>query len=568
MRMRTGAIATLVGIVAVGGKAYGQIYAVSVNTKRIYEIDPDVPTYDDQAGFNPNMFNSAGDAFDGRYHYSEHYPNGDSIAKVDLTGVDLTVVYDRTYPHPDGSNNCLAVDGDGTLWEIDRSTLMLYPLVFDDGGPPTVSRGGGVEIGLPDSTQFGDIAWGPNGLLYIATNNAGQANFVWDPITGTLVTIGDTEEQYTGIAWYNGKLYGSKSAPNQAGELYEVDPTNMSALDPPILTDLQRLNDLAAWPIGPAVSAVDLCAGQDLDVGEVEVSKDACTLHVRFVTDGTWLMSQTHLHVATDWADIPQTKKGNPIPGHFDYSMDHDDLTSEYTYDIPLEDLGGEGTYYLAAHAVVLDTESMAQGEQSFASQPGVDVYGPADMYMAFGDPGWGTGNPAAAAWVHPGWTQEVAIPGATWISTAEDVEQPLCDSWRLFHEEFEIPFTALNIDGTVTVTADNAEEVYLNGMLVGNDGPVSDTAYRATWEWATELIDDLAGALNPGVNQLDFIVRNYAQSDGTAASNPTGLIYDVSVVYDYYDHEETAWGDGCEGTSFPGNNWGTYFTYEVVGCD
>lgn len=30
---------------------------------------------------------------------------------------------------------------------------------------------------------------------------------------------------------------------------------------------------------------------------------------------------------------------------------------------------------------------------------------------------------------------------------------------------------------------------------------------------------------------------------------------------------EETAWGDGCDGTSFPWKNWATYFTYKVGSC-
>jgi hypothetical protein len=61
------------------------------------------------------------------------------------------------------------------------------------------------------------------------------------------------------------------------------------------------------------------------------------------------------------------------------------------------------------------------------------------------------------------------------------------------------------------------------------------------------------------GLNTLDFIVRNYAQSGGTQTSNPTGLIYKAEV--EYYAREETAWGDGFD---FDGKNWATYFTYEV----
>ena len=109
---------------------------------------------------------------------------------------------------------------------------------------------------------------------------------------------------------------------------------------------------------------------------------------------------------------------------------------------------------------------------------------------------------------------------------------------------------------------ADNAEEVYVNSLFVGNDGPVNSTDYVQTYEWRTVVDYDLTAYLQAGVNQLDFIVRNYALNGGTQTSNPTGLIYDATVEYQYDGNEETAWGDGCDGTSFEGNNWGTYFMY------
>jgi hypothetical protein len=314
----------------------------------------------------------------------------------------------------------------------------------------------------------------------------------------------------------------------------------------------------------------DLCAGQYMDVGDVEVWNDGCTLYVRYTTDEPWWMTETHLHVATDPDDIPQTKNGNPKVGHFEYQMIHDPRVNDFTYEVPLN---GDGIYYIAAHAVVNDQMEVMNASMMFSStadpDAGINVYGPASMYMEIDDEaGWGGPNPVVAAWVHPGWTSDVTIPGATWISTAEYVEDAINDSWRLFHDEFMIDASAFNITGTVTATADNAEEVYLNSTFVGNDGPVDDTGYRDTYEWRTEIDYDLTPYLNAGTNELEFIVRNYAQSGGTDQSNPTGLIYEVNINYDYDGSSETAWGDGCEGTSFPGHNWGTYFMFEVVGCD
>ena len=107
----------------------------------------------------------------------------------------------------------------------------------------------------------------------------------------------------------------------------------------------------------------DLIAGggnpkSAITVGDVKVWNDAEYLYVKYViTETDWCLTETHLHIFLDeesFTDIPQ-KNGNPIPGHFDYSMEHDCVT-EYTYEIPLEwpctDL------YVAAHAVVQLEES------------------------------------------------------------------------------------------------------------------------------------------------------------------------------------------------------------------
>ena len=63
-------------------------------------------------------------------------------------------------------------------------------------------------------------------------------------------------------------------------------------------------------------------------------------------------MTETHLHIANgSVVDIPQTKKGNPRPGQFDYSEEYEPCVNVYTYVIPLEGLSGE--VYIAAHAAV-----------------------------------------------------------------------------------------------------------------------------------------------------------------------------------------------------------------------
>ena len=100
---------------------------------------------------------------------------------------------------------------------------------------------------------------------------------------------------------------------------------------------------------------VDLIAGngngEGIDVGNVTVSNDSANIYVNFTTTGDWCMTETHLHIANESEEgIPQTKKGNPKVGQFDYSEEHEPCV-EYTYVIPLDGLSGE--VYIAAHAAV-----------------------------------------------------------------------------------------------------------------------------------------------------------------------------------------------------------------------
>ncbi|NIP37360.1 MAG: hypothetical protein GWN18_20530, partial [Thermoplasmata archaeon] len=88
------------------------------------------------------------------------------------------------------------------------------------------------------------------------------------------------------------------------------------------------------------------------DVGEVYVWQDDDYLYVKFMTTGDWEMTLTHLHVAEDPDDIPQTKKGNPKVGKFDYETSHSPAVQMYTYKIMWDDTWGD-TLYIAAHANV-----------------------------------------------------------------------------------------------------------------------------------------------------------------------------------------------------------------------
>ena len=76
-------------------------------------------------------------------------------------------------------------------------------------------------------------------------------------------------------------------------------------------------------------TVVTLYGGQTIDVGTVTISNDETFLgekflYIKYNTTGDWDLIETHLSVATDLDDIPQTKSGNPIPGKFQYKTEYD----------------------------------------------------------------------------------------------------------------------------------------------------------------------------------------------------------------------------------------------------
>ena len=104
-----------------------------------------------------------------------------------------------------------------------------------------------------------------------------------------------------------------------------------------------------------------------MDVGDVKVWNDEDSLYVEYViTDTDWCLIETHLHVAVDPDDIPQ-KNGNPPPGKFDYSMEHDCLM-EYIYTIPLGDWTPNTAISIAAHAE-LQTEETVDGVVTYVDE-------------------------------------------------------------------------------------------------------------------------------------------------------------------------------------------------------
>ena len=65
--------------------------------------------------------------------------------------------------------------------------------------------------------------------------------------------------------------------------------------------------------------STDLVAGQTIPVGSVQISQypGTCTATVTLETTYPWCITEAHLATGDALDDIPQTTKGNPIPGQF-----------------------------------------------------------------------------------------------------------------------------------------------------------------------------------------------------------------------------------------------------------
>jgi len=120
----------------------------------------------------------------------------------------------------------------------------------------------------------------------------------------------------------------------------------------------EQINESGSWATYSEYCLSDCCeyetvefeyfAGQHISVGSLSVTNDEENLYITYNFDGDWHSGQTHLYVGS-LGNLPVNGTGNPIPGQFPYSEEHDPEIQSFTYTIPLADL--DECYIIAAHA-------------------------------------------------------------------------------------------------------------------------------------------------------------------------------------------------------------------------
>jgi len=133
------------------------------------------------------------------------------------------------------------------------------------------------------------------------------------------------------------------------------------------------------------LSTIDLIAGQHIDSGDIEITNDGDNLIISISTQDGWSLSESHVSVEASEEDIPQTKKGNPKPGQFEYSESHEPNVTTFEYVIPISELPEDLT--IAVHTVVqqIVDDEVVEEETAWAEGDRFVQKGNWGMYTSYG---------------------------------------------------------------------------------------------------------------------------------------------------------------------------------------
>jgi hypothetical protein len=306
-----------------------------------------------------------------------------------------------------------------------------------------------------------------------------------------------------------------------------------------------------------------------IDVGDVKIWNDETNLYVEYVITGTWYLTQTHLHVALSMQDIPQTKKGNPIPGQFDYSSIHEltDYVQSKLYTIDLAEAGfsSDDNLVIAAHAVVYNTAE-TEGE--------LVVNGGFETPIVTASQGWDIFDSGTTGL---GWTVEwyggsTSYGGQTRPEPAHLELHRGVNSW-LPNDGYQHAELDTDWDGpggglsgepaSVNIYQDlPTSGGYCNVKYSWSPRPAhSDNQLAVYWGGTQIGTHSGSGGSNTMWTDESYILTS-TENDRlefieTATPDSLGMFLD-SVSVECF-RKETAWGDGED---FPGNNWGMYIAY------
>ena len=224
------------------------------------------------------------------------------------------------------------------------------------------NTGFGTEYSYLDPSNTGPWTLGPE-YLYTVSTDPSLYHSAWSSFgdhtsgTGKMMIVNGTWDDYTPD--YNAIVWEQTVDPLECVEVYPV-------------------------------TSYALYAGQHWEIGEVQVKTSADGVCVKFVlTDEDaiaedWLITQVHVAVAEEPGGIPQTKKGNPIPGKFPVNVSLDPgVTETDWYCLDWEWDENDSCLVIAAHAQI-ELAELGQDETGWGAG-GCEVGG------SFGGKNWAT---------------------------------------------------------------------------------------------------------------------------------------------------------------------------------
>lgn len=335
-----------------------------------------------------------------------------------------------------------------------------------------------------------------------------------------------------------------------------------------------------------AIGTCDLCGGEKafnliagdgggegMVVGSVTVGNCASQVCVEYTLNdeaiaGGWLITETHVEVAraNSGADIPQTKKNNPIPGQFEDVQYFEPGVEIYSYCVAFEDIAPgfttEDNVDVAAHAVV--ARPAPDGGWTTVWQIG-DVEMPFEGLLTnyadefnWGEPAGPTTMGLSLAESTPGYANPFIV------GVSENSEFPYNSNVvKNYATDFDVEWTgALGWGGRLTLSwspgqsASEAKEITVSGdgLPSSTFTAVGTSESGAGWfQDKYPLVENSmdVGRLDQGTHSINFLQKT---GDGT--------FWDWVKLEQPGLETETAWAEGCD---FTGRNWATYICGSIV---
>jgi hypothetical protein len=317
----------------------------------------------------------------------------------------------------------------------------------------------------------------------------------------------------------------------------------------------------------------DLTAGggngnRAMDVGDIIVTNCEDKICVEYVLSDEalgegWLITETHAQFGNAVKDIPQSKKGNPIPGKF-ADVQYFEGTDSYKYCIDLEP--GSDSVVVAAHAFVTKAVPGEWGTvwQIGDTESSVDYGDGGPFYRSNYADEFNWAYPAGPTTKGPGLVADApAFDNPFIVGSSLTADFPYnSNTLRGYATDFDVQWMgALPWGGRLLVSwspGDSASEEKkvtvggqkttltatgqpsLGGGWFFNTYPLVQSAHEVT-------VTPLVGA---GPHTINF---KHTKGDGT--------FWDYIVLQQPRVTSETAWGAG---PGFEVKNWATYIEYAI----